>query len=121
MNAYLEEIAKLRDQVSWLEAEVARLSSVDEDDVARVARHRKVTKGQAKALVAFATGKTFSRERLASIILKDEDGGIRNVDSAIKRLRRRVPWLKISTLYGIGYCVDEPMLSELRRFVREDA
>ena len=30
MNAYLEEIAKLRDQVSWLEAEVARLSSVDD-------------------------------------------------------------------------------------------
>jgi DNA-binding response OmpR family regulator len=115
MNTYQQEVTQLRQKVEALEAEleVYRVNS-DADELAAIMRGLRCTIGEAKLLRAFATGKTMTRERIAALCCHVEDGDLRLADSQVKRVRRKLPWLYIRTLYGIGYCVEGKALDLLR-------
>jgi DNA-binding response OmpR family regulator len=119
MNTYQQEVTSLRRRVEELESELSvyRINA-DTDELADLMLRLKITIGEAKLLRAFATGKTMTRERIAALCCHAEDGDLRLADSQVKRVRRKMPWLEIRTLYGIGYCVEGRALDLLRAKMR---
>ena len=119
-SVYIAEVTELRDRVAYLEAELARRDTCAVDDVGNLMRGHGISVGIARVLVALSSGKTMTRDQLAILCVHNSDGDIRLVDCQIKRVRKAVPAIKITTLYGIGYCIDEPYLSKLRMMIRSN-
>ena len=112
------ELARLRQRVAEIEAELDRRDRNSRAEVAEVMRATGLTIGQARMMVALATGKVLSRDQLAAMCCHDDCGDPRNVDSQVKRLRKRLPWLRVSSLYGVGYALDGDALGEARQFMK---
>ena len=119
-DTYQSEVVSLRERVEYLEAELSQHRAADDvEDAGRLMAAFGVTKRMAMAMLAFRTGKVFCRERLEVIMGYEHHQDERNVDSCIKRLRKRCPWIRITTLYGVGYTVTDEALTDLRRRIDE--
>lgn len=103
----LRELTQLRDRVAYLEAELELM------------RHREITHAealmvalgttlrQARTIYAMTQG-VLTREQAYGLDLhRVEDCDPRALDTLIKHVRRRLPWLKITTIYGVGYTIDD--------------
>lgn len=111
------ELAQLREENAALKAEIARRDEEANTAVADVMRRTGLTKTLARILVALSTGGYYSRDRLLVLCGYDEDAYERNIDSQIKRFRRRKTGVRIKTLYGLGYCIHEADLAKARQMV----
>ena len=121
MNTYHQEVTQLRRRVEELECELSVLRrSADSDGLAELMIRLDITRGQARMLRAFATGKVMTRDRIASLCCHDEEASYRLPDSQIKRIRRKLKWLNIRTLYGVGYAVEGEALKVLREKMAGD-
>lgn len=112
----LKELVALRQRVEYLEAEVAMLRDVDGEQVKAVRLAFDCTTQQACTLIAMARGGILTRQQALDMELhRTEDAGLLSLDSCIKRIRKRIPSIKIKSHYGIGYEL-EP---ESRKAVRD--
>jgi len=99
----LDELVALRNRVSDLEAELANLKGQQQDQLLNVHQNLGATVGQSRMLIAMAKGGIMSREQLMHFGIQNAEwGDIRLVDSMIKRIRQRLPWITIEAHYGIG-------------------
>jgi DNA-binding response OmpR family regulator len=116
----LRELVQLRERVADLEAEIATLRAETRSRVEVICRALDVSVGQGHLLLAFAENAYISHAQISAYILRDisEDAEMHDVRSRIKRLRRRVPWLKIKPVYGLGYEVEDESLERLRATIR---
>ena len=117
-SAYAAEVVKLRERVEYLEAELHRRDTEFQSDVTILMRNAGVSVGMARILVALSRGATLSRDSLAAICDYSDDLEVFSIDSQIKRLRRRLPWLTISNHYGAGWSVSGDSLKTLRRLIK---
>ncbi len=85
-NAYLVDVG--RRTVSYKEKEI-KLTTLEFDLLVLFLNHR---------------NKTFSREEILNLVWgEDYFGSDRVVDDLVRRLRKKMPKLNISTVYGYGY------------------
>lgn len=117
MTEQYAEIVRLREEVADLKAEIARRDEEANSAVASVMIRTGLTKTLARILVALSTGGFYSRDRLLVLCGYDEDAYERNIDSQIKRFRKRVKGIRVKTLYGLGYCIHEADLPKARQIV----
>lgn len=118
MNAYLDEIARLRARISELEAELAERDERFNSDVDALVRHFGVTVYQARLLAALASGRVMSRTELERLCKRSEFGDDRNIDSLVKRLRRRsLPGIAVKSVYGAGYVMEGDSLRLVRAVI----
>lgn len=112
------DLARLRDRVAELEAEIERRDRHFRAEAAELMSTTGLTISMARMLLALSTGRPMSRDQLA-VLCGHEDGcDPRLVDSQIKRLRRRLPWLRITSLYGAGYVINGAALTAARDFMK---
>lgn len=118
-TVYQSEIIKLRRRNDWLEAELARLIDYHAGHVGRIMIRLKITKTHATLLSALATGAVMTREMISETCRYCEDCSIRNVDSNVKRLRKKIrpQGIDIKTLYGVGYACEGETLIKLRAII----
>lgn len=117
MADHYAELIRLREEVEDLKAEIARRDEEANAAVASVMRRTGLTKTLARILVALSTGGYYSRDRLLLLCGYNEDAYERNIDSQIKRLRKRKMGIRVKTLYGLGYCIHEADLPKARQLV----
>jgi DNA-binding response OmpR family regulator len=100
----LKELVQLRERVADLEAELAEIRHVDRLQELSLHQNLGLSIGLTKMLCVFSRGGILSREQLIHYARGDEDI-IRNVDSCVKRLRQRLPWIRADLVshYGYGY------------------
>lgn len=111
----LDELVFLRNRVSDLEAEIANLKGQHQDELLNVHQHLGTTIGQSRMLIAMAKGGIMSREQLMHFGIQNAEwGDVRLVDTMIKRIRQRLPWIAIETHYGIGYELTGDGLARVR-------
>lgn len=117
----LRELTQLRERVAYLEAEVALLRDTRSTQLERVKTALGVSVGEARALVALGKGGLLTRDQAMGLHLsRVSDCDLRSLDSIVKRLRRRLPWLKITTHYGLGYEIeDRESLKRVRAALEE--
>lgn len=118
----LQELTQLRERVAYLEAEIAMLRDVDSSKIERLTRTLSITVGQAHILAAFSRSGFLSHNQITAIQPgEDRDSSpeltMLNSASRLKRLRKRLPWLKIDSIYGLGYEVDGESLKTLRQMM----
>lgn len=113
----LEELTCLRNRVEDLEAELAEIKARREDAVSALHRAFGLPFGEARLLSVLAEGGIQNRDRLLAAC-DNSDGNIRLADSMVKRIRRRLPWLKILTHYNFGYELDGESLAAVRAAIR---
>lgn len=112
----LEELTRLRDRVAYLEAELALARDDDSRRIERVMSGYRITVGQARLLIALARGGVLTLDQAVGLdLFRIDDCDPRSLDSHIKRLRCRLPWLKIRSLYGLGYELEEESLVAVRK------
>lgn len=116
----LEELTALRQRVADLEAELAELKNTDRQEELRLREAFGLTVGVTKMLLGMSRGGIMSREQLAHIAYgeNDVDGDPRRVDSTIKRIRQRLPWIRINSHYGYGYELDPESVVAVRAAMR---
>lgn len=120
----LQELVALRNRVADLEAEIAMLTDADACQIERLTRTLHITVGQAHLLAAFARTGFLSHAQLTegSLVRGAADPSpeltMINSNSRLKRLRKRLPWLKIESIYGLGYEVEGESLARLRAIMR---
>lgn len=118
----LSELVALRQRVSDLEAELAEFKSQQADELRNLHQTFGTSIGQTRMLIALAKGGIMSREQLMHFGVDNaEFGDIRLVDTMIKRIRRAVPWIEITTHYGLGYELTGDSLSRVRAAMRGKA
>lgn len=114
----LRELVELRERVKDLEAELAELKNTKHEDEIRLREALGLTAGTTKMLLALARGGIMSREQLLYHgCANGEDNDIRLVDSQVKRIRQRVPWIKIRSHYGYGYELHPDSVKEVRALI----
>ncbi len=113
-NPYLMENIKLRQRVDELEAELEHLKESVDAGIEWLCIRWNLTRGQAKIIKALSTGHIMSRERLLTLFHRNENTEIRNVDSQIKRIRKKMPDINIRTVYGLGYIIEGADLRKAR-------
>lgn len=122
------ELARLREENERLRAIIAFHAETerhrqDIDRLASIMRRGSLTANLARALISLASGKVHDRDMLLRFTTKPDFGeygrnGDRNADTLVKKLRRKLPWLRIRTLYGVGYQVEAgEALTALRAFL----
>lgn len=115
----LRELVFLRERVADLEAELADLKNTRQQDEIRLLQALNVSPGTTKMLLALARGGIMSREQLLHHgCANGEDNGLRLVDSQIKRIRQRLPWIKIRSHYGYGYELEPESIKVIRNIIR---
>ena len=114
------ELAFLRDRVEYLEMEIARRDTDAESGVAEIMRVSGLSMGLARMLKALSNGQVMTRDRLSVLCCHEDSAAVRNVDSQIRRLRRRLPMLKIKNLYGFGYCLESSSIAKARQIMKEE-
>lgn len=112
----LRELTQLRQQVADLQAELALLRDVGNRKIERLVSRLGVTVGQARTINAMMQGVLTRDQALGLDLHRVDDSFPRALDSLIKHLRRRLPWLKIETIYGLGYEITD---AESRQRIRE--
>lgn len=119
-----QEIAKLRAENE--ELRTALRTIVEElqpkDQVVNLTtlhRKAKLTVGEAKVLLLLMSGHTMSRAQILDGIGSDESECERNVDSHVKRIRKKLPWLTIETLYGLGYAMPPQSVAAVKAFLEQ--
>lgn len=111
----LRELVHLRERVADLEAELAELKNTKREDELRLRAALGTGPGVTRTLLALTRGGIMSREQLLHHgCANGEDNGLRLVDSQIKRIRRRLPWIKIRSHYGYGYELAPESIKEIR-------
>jgi DNA-binding response OmpR family regulator len=115
----LKELVQLRERVADLEAELADLKKTDKAQELALRQNLGVPVGETRLLLALARGGIMSREQLVHFVRGDEDN-IRNVDSQIKRIRKRLPWIRrdLVSHYGYGYELEGEGLKRVRDAVK---
>lgn len=117
----LRELTQLRDRVAYLEAALDLLRDTNNKRIELLVKGLGVTVGQARTLYAMTKG-ILTREQAVGLDLhRVSDCDYRSLDSLIKHLRHRpgLEWLKISTIYGLGYTIDDPASLKRIRAVLE--
>jgi DNA-binding response OmpR family regulator len=116
----LQELVQLRQEVAELKAELSELKNTDRQDELQLRSALGLTVGVTKMLLGMVRGGIMSREQLAHIAYgeNDVDGDPRRVDSTIKRIRQRLPWVVIHTHYGYGYELDADSVARVRAAMR---
>jgi len=114
MKTYIAEVTALRERVEELEAQLAAITERVEIGVEWLSRRWGLTRKQARILCALSTGHIMSRDRLASLGCVREYTDVRNIDTTIKHLRRKMPDIKIKSMYGLGYMIDGDELKYVR-------
>lgn len=105
----LAELTQLRDRVAYLEAELELLRDTRGKQIERLVHAFDVTVGTARLLLALSKGGILTRDQAIGLELsRVSDCDYRSLDSLIKRARQKLPWLKITTVYGLGYSLDDP-------------
>jgi len=100
----LRELVQLRERVADLEAELAELKNVKVEHELGVRKAFDLSPGTSKMLLALARGGIMSREQLMHHgCAAGADHDLRLVDSQVKRIRQRLPWVQIKSHYGYGY------------------
>lgn len=114
-----QEIAKLREELDTLRAMLRRCTVASAPEVAAVTKLMRagLTIGESRLLMALATGLTLSRAQLLDAIGSNEDNCERTIDSHVKRARRKLPWLEIETLYGVGYAMPTRAIADFNAFL----
>ena len=114
----LRELVELRERVQDLEQELADLKNTKVQDELRLREALNISPGTTKMLLALARGGIMSREQLLCHgCANGEDNGVRLVDSQVKRIRRRLPWVKIISHYGYGYELHPESVKTVRAIV----
>lgn len=104
----LQELTQLRERVAYLEAELDLLRDSNGKKVELLVRAFGIKVSTARLLVALAKGGILTRDQAMGLELsRVSDCDYRSLDSLIKRARQQLPWLKITTVYGLGYCLDD--------------
>lgn len=70
-----------------------------------------LTHGQARVVAALADGSAYHISELAKIYSSKGDGNEGTVRTELHRIRKKISPLKIRSIYGRGYRLDEPDLS----------
>lgn len=118
MNPWLDELARLRARVEALEAELAEREGRFNRAVDALIRHFRITVYQARLLAALASGRVMSRAELERLCKRSEFGDDRNIDSLVKRLRRRnLPGIEVNSVYGAGYVMEGETLRLVRAVI----
>lgn len=104
----LAELTKLRDRVAYLEAELDLARDAHNKKIERLIAGLGISVNQARTIMAMDR-KVLTRQAAMGLDLhRVSDCEYRSLDSLIKHMRRRVPWLKVRTIYGLGYIIDDP-------------
>lgn len=104
----LDELVKLRDRVAYLEAEIELLRDEDATHIAVLVSRLGVTVRQARILAVMVRGILTRDQAIALALHRVEDAARNSLDTQIKHLRKRLPWLKVKTIYGLGYVIEDP-------------
>lgn len=115
----LRELVQLRERVADLEAELADLKRTDQQQELNLRQNLQMPMGETRLLLALARGGIMSREQLVHCVRGDEDN-IRNVDSQVKRIRQRLPWIRpyLTSHYGYGYELTGEGLKRVREAMK---
>jgi len=114
----LRELVQLRERVADLEAELAELKNLDRANELNVHRNLGLPVGIAKMTIALARGGIMSREQLIHYGCDNSEGSLRLVDSMVKRIRQRLPWIRITAHYGYGYELEADSITRVRQAMR---
>lgn len=115
-----EEVVWLRNHVETLEWELRMLKDLRATEVAALQQNMGITVSMARILAALQHGAVLNRSQLAFHCCHSLDADDRLVDSQVKRVRRRLPYLDIVTYYGAGYGLSEGSASRVRAIIRGD-
>lgn len=116
----LQELTALRQRVEYLEAENALLRDLDSARIKAVMDAYGITVVQARTLIALARGGVLTRDIAVGLELnRVRDADPRSLDSCVKRLRQALPWLKIKSLYGLGYELEPEALKAVRQVIQQ--
>lgn len=116
----LQELTQLRDRVAYLEAELELLRDTKGKQIERLVQAFGITVGTARLLLVLSKGGILTRDQAIGLELsRVSDCDYRSLDSIIKRARRQLPWLRITTIYGLGYSLDDPLSMKRIRSVVE--
>lgn len=115
----LQELIALRQRVADLEAEIEDLRGKRHDAVKALHANLGTSVGESMMLTALAQGGVLHREQLLAFAHKGAFvDDVRLVDSAVKRIRKRLPWIQIQSHYGFGYELEGESLVRVREAMR---
>lgn len=116
-SAYEGEVVRLRNRVEELEEIVAYLTlGKDALLVAHIKKKLKLTKQEATLVAALMTGRLMGANALADAVATDgrDYATYRYHQVLLCKIRRKVPWLEIETIWGIGYRLSKDMIEKLK-------
>lgn len=116
----LQELTQLRDRVAYLEAELELLRDTRNKKIERLVSGLGITVGQARTILAMMQGVLTREQAMGLDLHRVSDCDYRSLDSLIKHLRRRLPWIRISTIYGLGYEITDPASRQRIKATLED-
>jgi DNA-binding response OmpR family regulator len=112
------ELVELRERVADLEAELADLKNTKAQDELKLKEATGLSPGTSKMLLALSRGGIMSRvQLLCHGCANGEDNDVRLVDSQIKRLRKKAPWIRVITHYGYGYELAPESVKKVRELI----
>lgn len=116
----LAELTQLRERVAYLEAELELLRDTKGKQIERLVQAFGITVGTARLLLVLSKGGILTRDQAIGLELsRVSDCDYRSLDSLIKRARQKLPWLRITTVYGLGYSLDDALSMKRIRAVVE--
>ena len=113
---YQAEVSKLRERVSYLEAEVDFYKNAQPEPEINVRRLFGLTPIGAAILQNLSTGHVYSKEDLHELVC-NAPSGIKTVQVHICKLRKAIAPIKISCEFRKGYFLEGEHLAETRAII----
>lgn len=109
----LHELVNLRDRVQLLEREIVDMKTLNRDELNALRKAYGVTIGEARVLRVMARGGIISNDQICDAYCDGDKNPLLARD-AVKRLRKRLPDIKIRSHYGFGYEIEDDSLKAVR-------
>jgi len=114
------ELSAARNRIAELEEEVRELREAMTPAAHPLREALGLPISEELILAHLARGGSYSRQQLLTVLDSEDSYWERNIDSLIKRIRKRIAPLKISAAYGIGYALEGENLRAIRQIMAKD-
>jgi len=114
----LTELVKLRERVEELEAELEQFKHHDITALKRLRSAFRTTIGECRTLLVLARGGIISSDQIVDAYCDGLESKSVLARDAMKRIRKRLPDLKITTHYGFGYELEGEHLQRVRAVIK---